>query len=85
MLRRGEKESRPLSCIYCGLSFVSRSELKSHCQTEAHQTVIMSDEGRDWKWRPPPRGHIADNYTLCDSWIELVTIASSTIFFCFFV
>ncbi|XP_014248250.1 probable helicase with zinc finger domain isoform X2 [Cimex lectularius] len=64
---------KSLACIYCGLSFSTRSELKAHCQTEAHQTVIMSDEGRDWKWRPPPRGHIADNYTLCENWVEMGT------------
>lgn len=30
----------------------------------------MSDEGRDWYWRPPPRGLKSDAYSLCDSWIE---------------
>lgn len=23
--------------------------------------------GRDWKWRPPPRGYTADSYNLCES------------------
>uniref|UniRef100_A0A1B6CI26 C3H1-type domain-containing protein n=1 Tax=Clastoptera arizonana TaxID=38151 RepID=A0A1B6CI26_9HEMI len=55
-------------CTYCCLIFPDRNDLRAHCQTEAHQTVIMSDEGRDWKWRPPPRGFTADNYSLCESW-----------------
>lgn len=44
------------SCTYCCMTFSNRNDLRSHCQTESHQRVIMSDEGRDWKWRPPPRG-----------------------------
>jgi hypothetical protein len=55
-------------CSYCCLSFSDRSELRVHCQSESHQTIIMSDEGRDWKWRPPPRGLTSDAYTLCESW-----------------
>ncbi|XP_022187469.2 probable helicase with zinc finger domain [Nilaparvata lugens] len=58
------------SCTYCCLTFVDRSELRSHCQSEAHQTVIMSDEGRDWKWRPPPRGYTCETYGLCESWAD---------------
>lgn len=71
LLKNQQEKDSPLSCIYCGLCFRTRSELKSHCMTEAHQRVIMSDEGRDWKWRPPPRGHTVENYTLCENWIEL--------------
>lgn len=26
--------------------------------------------GRDWKWRPPPRGFTADSYTLCESFVD---------------
>nr|CAD7260482.1 unnamed protein product [Timema shepardi] len=57
-------------CSYCCLTFSERAELRAHCQSQAHQTVIMSDEGRDWKWRPPPRGLTADHYTLCESWAD---------------
>lgn len=32
-------------CTYCAISFVDRTELRSHCQTESHQNMIMSDEG----------------------------------------
>lgn len=43
------------SCSYCSLKFHDNASLRSHCLTDSHQTVIMSDEGRDWKFRPPPR------------------------------
>lgn len=43
------------SCSYCSLRFHDTASLRSHCLTGSHQTVIMSDEGRDWKYRPPPR------------------------------
>lgn len=33
-------------CTYCAITFVDRTELRSHCQTESHQNVIMSDEGK---------------------------------------
>lgn len=49
------------SCTYCCLTFIDRNDLRTHCQTESHQRVIMSDEGRDWKWRPPPRGLVLHN------------------------
>lgn len=55
------------SCTYCCLTFSDRNDLRAHCQSESHQTVIMSDEGRDWKWRPPPRGYTAESYSLCES------------------
>ncbi|RZF36020.1 hypothetical protein LSTR_LSTR005836 [Laodelphax striatellus] len=58
------------TCTYCCLTFVDRNELRSHCQSEAHQTVIMSDEGRDWKWRPPPRGYTSETYSLCEAWAD---------------
>lgn len=33
-------------CTYCGIAFSDRMELMAHCQTESHQNVIMSDEGK---------------------------------------
>nr|XP_014088469.1 probable helicase with zinc finger domain [Bactrocera oleae]XP_014088470.1 probable helicase with zinc finger domain [Bactrocera oleae]XP_014088471.1 probable helicase with zinc finger domain [Bactrocera oleae]XP_014088473.1 probable helicase with zinc finger domain [Bactrocera oleae]XP_014088474.1 probable helicase with zinc finger domain [Bactrocera oleae]XP_014088476.1 probable helicase with zinc finger domain [Bactrocera oleae]XP_036214251.1 probable helicase with zinc finger domain [B len=57
-------------CSYCAISFETRNELRQHCQTESHQNVIMSYEGRDWKWRPPPRGFTLDSYTLCEAYQE---------------
>lgn len=57
-------------CSYCCLTFSDRSELRVHCQSVSHQTIIMSDEGRDWKWRLPPRGLTSDAYSLCESWAD---------------
>lgn len=34
-----------ITCTYCALTFRNRADLRQHCQTETHQTVIMSDEG----------------------------------------
>ncbi|XP_023294599.2 probable helicase with zinc finger domain [Lucilia cuprina] len=66
----GGENGNSTTCSYCAITFNSRNELRQHCQTEAHQNVIMSDEGRDWKWRPPPRGFTLDSYSLCESWTE---------------
>ncbi|XP_063697246.1 probable helicase with zinc finger domain [Culicoides brevitarsis] len=65
-----EKSSESNSCTYCGISFSDKTELRLHCQTQEHQNVLMSDEGREWKWRPPPRGHSAESYSLCDNFVE---------------
>ncbi|XP_017768424.1 PREDICTED: probable helicase with zinc finger domain isoform X2 [Nicrophorus vespilloides] len=50
--------------------FKDKADLRAHCQTDIHQRIIMSDEGRDWKWRPPPRGSSMETYRLCDSFSE---------------
>jgi hypothetical protein len=34
------------TCSYCSITFNDLSELRAHCQTESHQNVIMSDEGK---------------------------------------
>ncbi|XP_063925906.1 probable helicase with zinc finger domain isoform X1 [Zophobas morio] len=60
-------------CIYCNLSFKDKADLMSHCLTQEHETMIMSDEGHDWHWRAPPRGFKSDSYTICESWKELGT------------
>lgn len=44
----GIYNSKPL-CDYCSLTFKSESELSVHCQSEAHQIVVMSDSGREWE------------------------------------
>ncbi|XP_066256079.1 probable helicase with zinc finger domain [Euwallacea similis] len=58
-------------CIYCNLHFKDRNQLRAHCQTESHESVVMSDEGHDWKWRPPPRGLKCNTYVLCQNWEDL--------------
>lgn len=45
---RGNHNSRP-ACDFCSLNFKSESELNVHCQSEAHQIVVMSDSGREWE------------------------------------
>jgi len=62
-LKFPKKNETRYSCTYCGISFTLDGQLRAHCATENHQTIIMSDEGRDWKWRPPPRGFSSECYT----------------------
>lgn len=57
-------------CSYCKIKFGSPADLLLHCRTQEHQTMIMSDEGGNWKYRPPPRGVAADEYNLCTTFIE---------------
>ncbi|XP_076263700.1 helicase with zinc finger [Rhynchophorus ferrugineus] len=59
-----------ISCIYCNVSFADKIDLRAHCQTELHEMMIMSDDGHDWFWRPPPRGFKSDTYILCQNWKE---------------
>lgn len=40
-------DSDGITCTYCAVNFLDRTELRAHCQTESHQNVIMSDEGKD--------------------------------------
>ncbi|XP_060520243.1 probable helicase with zinc finger domain isoform X2 [Cylas formicarius] len=70
---KNKMEGRPaslVSCIYCNVSFVDKMDLRTHCQTELHEMMIMSDDGHDWYWRPPPRGFKSDTYVLCANWRE---------------
>ncbi|EDW85385.2 uncharacterized protein Dwil_GK10580 [Drosophila willistoni] len=69
----GDQATPSTTCSYCAINFQTRNELRQHCQTESHQKVIMSDEGRDWKWRPPPRGYTLDTYSLCETFAESYT------------
>lgn len=41
-----DKNRKIITCTYCSMSFRTRADLRLHCQTEAHQTIIMSDEGK---------------------------------------
>jgi len=42
---QGDQAAPSTTCSYCTITFQTRNELRQHCQTEAHQKVIMSDEG----------------------------------------
>lgn len=43
------------------MSLVTNFELK---------VFFFCFSGRDWKWRPPPRGFIAESYTLCENFVD---------------
>ncbi|XP_022239741.1 probable helicase with zinc finger domain isoform X2 [Limulus polyphemus] len=55
-----------LFCSYCNVGFTTDAELEFHCRSQEHQITIMSDKGRDWKFRTPPRGISAASYSLCE-------------------
>lgn len=57
-------------CPFCNITFKNDCELRRHCDTDSHKKTLMSDEGRDWHWRPPPRGVTEENYTVCESWMK---------------
>ena len=40
------KDPETFKCTYCAITFDTRSDLTMHCQSESHQIVIMSDEGK---------------------------------------
>ncbi|XP_077861531.1 uncharacterized protein LOC102808405, partial [Saccoglossus kowalevskii] len=67
-----KRNSKPAKCIefyycsYCDVKCQTAVDLHLHCTSESHQAVIMSDDGRDWKHRPPPRGVTSEEYSLCD-------------------
>ncbi|CAL4068186.1 unnamed protein product, partial [Meganyctiphanes norvegica] len=65
--------SSQISCSYCNVQFASKDLLQNHCLSQEHQRTIMSDEGREWKHRPPPRGLSADEYMLCQTYKDTHT------------
>ena len=52
-------------CSYCDISFHLAHELHVHCRSDLHQKRLDSEDGCDWKHRPPPRGLTAEEYTKC--------------------
>ena len=54
-----------LNCLHCNVKFYNKVDFQAHCRTEKHQHTVMSDEGRSWKYRPPPRGVGMEVYTIC--------------------
>ena len=47
------------------MSEVSQSELETHCKRDDRKKNITSDEGHNWKYRPPPRGLVSEEYLIC--------------------
>ena len=52
-------------CTTCDITFHSPAELTTHCQSDLHKKKASSDDGHDWKHRPPPRGLTGEEYTKC--------------------
>ena len=57
-----KKKVSKYHCVFCNVSHDNVDDFRIHCSTQSHQRTVMSDEGRDWKKRPPPRGLTADTY-----------------------
>lgn len=55
------------ACEFCGVSFDGEKEFRDHCNSPEHRTVLVSDGGRTWKHRPPPRGVPADKLSVCQN------------------
>ena len=61
----GDEGAKSFSCTYCDISFVTKMELQTHCGSDLHKKRVSSDEGKDWKFRPPPRGLTSEEYSMC--------------------
>lgn len=72
-LRGDRSPSGRQHCSYCNVYLSTKMELQAHCRGQEHQTIIMSDEGRDWMHRPPPRGLSAEEYSLCPTFKDTHT------------
>lgn len=64
-MKKNYLKSNNFYCSCCKVNFTSKVLLQAHCQTPEHQSCILSDEGRDWKYRPPPRILSSNEYVLC--------------------
>ena len=59
-----------LHCHYCGVTLLSQHEFQSHSRSEQHQQAVFSDQGRDWRHRPPPRGVGSESYATCAQFLS---------------
>nr|XP_037287295.1 probable helicase with zinc finger domain [Rhipicephalus microplus]XP_037287296.1 probable helicase with zinc finger domain [Rhipicephalus microplus] len=55
------------TCEFCGVSLNGEKEFRDHCNSLEHRAVLVSDGGRTWKHRPPPRGIPADELSICQN------------------
>lgn len=62
-----DAEPLDFTCEFCKVSFDREKEFRDHCNSPEHRTVLVSDGGRTWKHRPPPRGLPADGLSICQS------------------
>ncbi|ESO87147.1 hypothetical protein LOTGIDRAFT_106967, partial [Lottia gigantea] len=58
-------------CTFCDIKFNKKEELETHCRSDLHKKRLTSDEGQDWKFRPPPRGLSSEEYSLCQRYSAL--------------
>ncbi|XP_030840583.1 probable helicase with zinc finger domain isoform X3 [Strongylocentrotus purpuratus] len=61
----GKQESPENFCSFCQVQCSTQVDYHLHSMSESHRAIISSDEGRDWKHRPPPRGAVGEEYLLC--------------------
>ncbi|XP_041473482.1 probable helicase with zinc finger domain isoform X3 [Lytechinus variegatus] len=60
-----KQENSENFCSYCQVQCSTQVDFHLHSMSESHRAIISSDEGRDWKHRPPPRGAVGEEYVLC--------------------
>ncbi|KAL1517728.1 hypothetical protein ABEB36_001459 [Hypothenemus hampei] len=61
------QENRKL-CRYCHVYFDNEGEFIAHCRSEEHEVTVMSDMGKKWLYRTPPRGFTDKSYEICENW-----------------
>ncbi|XP_033744648.1 probable helicase with zinc finger domain [Pecten maximus] len=66
-----EQENRKHVCTFCNISFDQQEELDTHCKSDLHRKKITADDDQNWKYREPPRGLNAEEYSLCKSTEEI--------------
>ncbi|CAN8003158.1 unnamed protein product, partial [Ixodes hexagonus] len=52
-------------CEFCDKTCTDNDDFRSHVNSIEHRTVLLSDRGKAWKHRPPPRGVPVEEYTTC--------------------
>lgn len=60
-----DMESSDFSCEFCGKNFDQEEKFRAHCNSAEHRAVLVSDGGRTWRHRPPPRGVPCEELSIC--------------------
>ncbi|XP_060071826.1 probable helicase with zinc finger domain [Ylistrum balloti] len=66
-----ESDNRKYVCTFCDIRFDQQEELDTHCKSDLHRKKITADDDQNWKYREPPRGLSAEEYSLCKSTEEI--------------
>ncbi|OWF45624.1 helicase with zinc finger domain [Mizuhopecten yessoensis] len=72
-----ESDKRKHVCTFCNIRFDQQEELDTHCKSDLHRKKITADDDQNWKYREPPRGFGAEDYSLCKSTEEIGKCAFS--------